>query len=432
MRYQLQVKSYPNQKHRIIVPYAIYHQHKSIRKIQNGPYLSTCEWLSHNKDTSIIYISSSLLQQLQLTVEQTYTISLSNYLCSIVYQLGIFIANMGQIDRYSDSFQTLVETGHTFGFDTILFHYKDLDFHHLTVTGYTYTNNTWSKISSPIPPVVYNRLPNRKIEAHPSVQQQKEHLKTYSIIFNPDFFNKWNVFRLCMQSSTSRYLLPHTIFQPSQNTVLEWIERTPCYIKPIHGSKGKGIYYLEKIDHHYAITYTQIGEQVTNKYSTFEELFTNHFDEGLQGYVIQEAIPLLANDQKKIDIRVHTNKDEHNNWHTSIIYIHQEDQVSILTHASYSADVYHLDDYFSAKEAESIQNKLNAIVLSLSNHLDQHYKGQLGELAFDFGIDNEKKLWLFEINAKPGWFVFEGSTLFYKEYKEICQYLYRYAFYLAK
>ncbi|MFC4403164.1 YheC/YheD family protein [Gracilibacillus xinjiangensis] len=429
MLYKLQVKEYPNTKNRIIVPNSIYTVHKKVRKMVNGPNYVNCDWLSHNKDNTTIFISSELMRQLQFKTNKFYQFNIIETSCMVYYQFGILTAGWQQIERHASIFQEMTHIGNLYGFDTLLFGYKDIDFHINKIKCYHFEKNRWTSTIQPFPRVIYNRLPNRKLEAHPVVKQTKQMLQTTSIIFNPEFFNKWRVYEIFMQNNSVQYLLPHTIFQPSIDTLGEWIDHSDIYLKPVHGSKGNGIFHIYKNNREYMVSHFINNKLERSSHSTTDSIINKYFPYGLKDYVIQEAIPLFEKDKRKVDFRIHTNKNDKNKWEVSLHYARQVDDHFITTHISRGASIISIFDFFSEKDATMLLQKLEQIVLTLSGIIDNYYNGGTGELGFDLGIDQEKKIWLLEVNAKPGWTVFDYPE-YHNDKHNIFRLLYRYAFFL--
>jgi hypothetical protein len=60
-----------------------------------------------------------------------------------------------------------------------------------------------------------------------------------------------------------------------------------------------------------------------------------------------------------------------------------------------------LKDEFG-EEADKIKGFLERFALSFSSHLDTLYEHPFDELGIDVGIDYLERLWLFEVNWRPG------------------------------
>ncbi len=242
---QLRIKEYTNPKPRIIVPHDIYRYNTVIRKIKNGPYSTTCECLSHYQRTDTIYISSALMQQLHLQNNHHYSMRFIGDTCVITYTLGIFIANSRQLHRSAHQLKEIVQVGgEKYGFITYVFGYKDVDLSKQKIQAYQYYKQQWLTTNVDIPFVIYNRIPNRKLEAHHQIKKIKQGLQSTSIIFNHDFFNKWQVYEYLFQDNESRHLLPQAIFQPSEQSVKDWLNSTSIYLKPLQKYRGGEESYL--------------------------------------------------------------------------------------------------------------------------------------------------------------------------------------------
>ena len=53
-------------------------------------------------------------------------------------------------------------------------------------------------------------------------------------------------------------------------------------------------------------------------------------------------------------------------------------------------------------EGYDMQKILEQFAIRFSEKFDALYKGQLDELGIDIGIDENKKLWIYEVNWRPG------------------------------
>ncbi|WP_163537148.1 YheC/YheD family protein [Gracilibacillus sp. YIM 98692] len=429
----LRIREYFNPKSRVIVPQKLYTSFQHINQVQNGPYHAYCDCLSHDRHPDVVYISSALMEQIRLQGRSHCQLQVIEDTCIFAYQLGVFIASINHTNlssaRHFSLYEEMSRIGQTFGFDTIFFGYQHVDLTSNKIEGYHFLDNQWKRTTTNIPPVIYNRIPNRKMESHPKIKIVKQVLNTTSIIFNPDFFNKWQMYEYLMKEEKCRYLLPYTIFQPSLNTIEEMMEQNAVYLKPIHGSKGNGICLIEKIDDQIAITNYKSHTALKQYYRDIDSFQAEYFPKGFQHYVLQEAIPLMKHQGNAIDFRIHTNKDEQSNWQVTLIFGKQTSNKSFTTHITKGGSVLLLSQLFSAKEQKQIEQKLIETAINLSKIVDRSIHGTIGELGFDIGIDEEKKLWLFEINAKPGWMVFDHPQLSHLS-RDVFSSLYQYAFFL--
>ncbi len=56
-------------------------------------------------------------------------------------------------------------------------------------------------------------------------------------------------------------------------------------------------------------------------------------------------------------------------------------------------------------------SKLSEAALNISKALERNMEGIIGEIGFDFGLDRNGHVWLFEANSKPGRSIFKHPQL---------------------
>lgn len=85
---------------------------------------------------------------------------------------------------------------------------------------------------------------------------------------------------------------------------------------------------------------------------------------------------------------------------------------SITTHLSNGGTVKTLAEVYDdpAERVEVIKSFLQ-LALTASHVLHDHIEGFIGEIGFDFGIDQNGKVWMFEANSRPGRSIFSHPNL---------------------
>ncbi|SHM48113.1 YheC/YheD family protein [Gracilibacillus kekensis] len=397
----LQIKVYHINKNRIIVPKSHYFRMKDVKLIHHGFKKVPCEVLSHNQKQNTVYLSSSIMKHLHLKNQSDVIIYSNKNSCSIYYLFGVLVHQQPNKLKHEPLYQEMARVGHTLGFETILFSPQDLDRISHTTNGSIFQQHNWTKIETDIPPVIYNRIPNRAIENHTKIKQAKSYLKTTSILFNPHFFDKWHVYDQLKNSDDVNYLLPETTFHPSQTTINEALTQHPIYLNPLSYSKKYNKYYIEKVDNRLFVAIT--GKQKEHSYFESTELFFNeYFPKGAQQYVLQDAIRYMEVQGEPFLFRIYTLKNFDNQWRVVLHYMKK----FVLSSYDTSETVIPLSMVFTKKEAAAMLKKLDDIALKLSSIVDAQMDNSFGELGFDIGLDQENRLWLAEVYAKPSWDIF--------------------------
>lgn len=287
-----------------------------------------------------------------------------------------------------------------------------------TITAYFYNEQRWVQHEIPFPHVVYDRLPNRQTENHRAIARVKERLQHEYLIpwFNPGFFNKWDIYRCLQKDEAAVSYLPET----HRFTNFEQIEYLlskygHVYIKPMNGSLGSGIYQVRYAfeENEYYCRYRDADGNKLRKYHSLEYLINHLLSRyDLETFIVQQGISLLRINGQPVDFRIHTNKDRHGHWRMSAIAAKIAGQGSMTTHMNNGGDVKTLDEIFpDPVERENVLKKLTTAVLLLSESIDTHLEGCIGEIGFDLGLDKTGKVWLFEANSKPGRSIFHHPKL---------------------
>lgn len=294
------------------------------------------------------------------------------------------------------------------------------------IIGLSLKKGIWKESSFPFPDVVYNRCFNKKLIA---IERMEKAIGRNKCFNNINFFNKWDIYNLLKQSSLKSYV-PDTFFHNEVN-VSELLEKYKLvFIKPPYGSKGKFVYRVELMDngdthislHSLAPRYIcREGESIQEK---LDELL------GQKKYMFQQGIRMSQLDHRYFDIRVLVQKDILGEWTVS----------AIICRVAY-------EHYFNTSMCETIcdvaeilprlvsPEKINKILRSLyeasvkaAQEVETHM-GSLGELSVDFVLDEQRRLWIIELNGKP-------QKDIYKDFKRINRIIYsrplEYAYYLSQ
>ncbi|KGX85290.1 YheC/YheD family endospore coat-associated protein [Pontibacillus litoralis] len=437
--FQFNLRSYESHKNRIIVPMDAYRSFKHVQAIYFGIKEEAIEVMTHQKNDATIYLSQSIINKLHIERLSLSTCYVQGEQLIIQPYLGVFTAGFDSsssrpLGERTAVMENMAQAGEAYGWETAFFGYQHINWEANTINAFTFHDSKWQRQTFPIPHIIYDRIPNRQVEHHPSVHEAKRKLKLHSQWFNEGFFNKWKIYDQLIRIQGVAHLLPPTVLHPSSDKLFDMIQKHgSVYIKPIHGSKGIGIKKCTLLTQLEAIecSYYVDEKKVHNRYYHFDQLMKQQFPNGLAGYIVQPAIALQTIRSTPIDYRVHTNKNEKNEWEVSVVCCKFAGKGSLTTHVQRGGSVHTLTDIYADSESQVIFNKLERAALLVSNTLHHQSKTPLGELGLDFGIDEEGEIWLFEVNSKPGYAIFEHP--FYRQQQSvILTYPYQFATYLQQ
>lgn len=431
-------KIYRGKHHRILVPMELYPKFKPISFLQHGQKRTEIDVFVHQKDEDTIFITEPLKELLMLPSQDTISWRLHQNICIINSLLGVFTAGFSDsspiLGARTEVFQMMTEAGKSHGYDTIFFGHQHVDLENRVINGVKWDGDSWIKTTVPYPLVIYNRLPNRKVENLPTVKEVTKDLQKSSYYFNTRFFNKWYIYDRLRKKQNCAHYLPETILHPSKQRIIDLLKKEKrIYIKPVNGSKGNGIISATLTEQTSELSCKFYHDDRVHQelYQEFDQFFQHHFPSGLHGFIVQPEINLIQKNNSAMDFRVHTNKNEYNKWELTALCAKFAGKGSLTTHVKRGGSVHTLDDFFSKEEGHQIFRKLQKAALIISENLEATLKDKIGEIGFDFGIDVDGNVWLFEANSKPGFGIFEHPSI-KKEAAHILSYLYRYADFLAE
>lgn len=423
MRKRYLIEVAPNDQLIVFCPPSLM-EDKVLNKIAFGSKSMEVDFRPHPDSHNRIVISKPIQKVLQFpNLRQPLHAFIENGVLYIGPLVGIFTAGFTQlpeqpIGERTTFFSKLLSVGKNVGACVFIFGEQHIDWEQGVIEGIFYHQQTWQSIEVPFPNVIYDRLPNRKSENSRKLTRVKQRLQKDYLIpwYNPGFFNKLDIYeRLLQDGSVENYLPethPFTSFSKIETMLTKFGH---VYIKPKNGSLGLGIHQIlyDRNSGYYYCRYQDRNEiNRLRKFSTLENLFKWVFpNQSLENMVVQQGIHLIRTNQRAVDFRVHTNKDESGNWQVSAIAAKIAGQGSVTTHKRNGGEIKTIAEIFPNDECELYTKKLSQAALTLSQALERNISGIIGEIGFDLGIDKNGDVWLFEANSKPGRSIFSHPKL---------------------
>lgn len=307
------------------------------------------------------------------------------------------------------NFIDIMTEGKKQGANVFVFTPDDLDWNLQLVKGrfYNKSKKTWYTKTLPFPDVVYNRVPNREFEATPYVSEtiQKLQMSPRLHLFNPHFFDKWELFQILKTSQLQKYL-PETRLVMGESDFVELLRKhKTLYLKPTSGKAGNGIYQVSKQGPLFLLSSSVDGKKVRKQFSHSQQLW-GFLQPVIKKapYIAQQAIPLLTYEGAPFDVRVLVQKNIEGVWEVSGVGYRAAGKDGITTHVPQGGKIIDrqsaLDPYFGKENSQLLLNNIKETAIQVARQLDQHY-GSLGEMSMDLGVTHNQDIWFFEANAKP-------------------------------
>lgn len=256
-------------------------------------------------------------------------------------------------------------------------------------------HRNWIKMKAPLPDIIYNRLYSHEDEAD-QLEQVQNLADLYRIpIFNPSFFDKWELYlQLKSHEEIGRHL-PRTALLSEGNLAEFLTKYGAVYIKKRKSKKGIGLAYIYSNGHSYILKTTSAKTFLFPSIIKVVQYFGN--TESLHSYIVQEAIATLPYEGKKFDYRILAHaKGLSIGFDVTGIGVRVANTQQVTTHVPSGGSIVSLEDLPFELDVPSVRNLINLC----GKHLSTFYEN-LGEFSADIGMTPEGKLFLFELNAKP-------------------------------
>ncbi|GLB58773.1 YheC/YheD family endospore coat-associated protein [Cytobacillus sp. NCCP-133] len=282
-----------------------------------------------------------------------------------------------------------------------------------SVNGYIYlpAKDKWAEARFPLPHLVYNRVPFRKLEQKETFQKAFLFFKKNKIpFFNPGFLDKYEVCQLLKAYPPLQKYIPDTILITDKSKLSHFIHTYKnIYLKPASGSKGKGIYRLSMQDGEKVIIN---GLNHAFNYTHFEG-FWNEWSIPLtdKAYIAQEAMSSAKIDGKRFDFRILVHFCN-GSFQVTGIGIRQAQGQEITTHIPNGGILIPYEMVRTQEHDDFIQ-----MAAAQTGKLLEKSKGFYGEFSIDAGRTDEGNYVIYEINSKP--MSFDELSIEKKRIKEL-------------
>lgn len=269
-----------------------------------------------------------------------------------------------------------------------------------TIEGYYYNPQTegnqscWTKGVFPYPGAGFRRTWINKSSRYDDLL-----IHIQRKIFNPYFFNKWELKEVLLTDPVVGEHLPYTrlLDHVSMKDMLNRFGSV--YLKPASGSMGRGIMKVQNAAKGYLIIYRNNTKSFIGKQDSLIA-FLNRLKKKAR-YLIQQ--PVVCKYQRKIvDFRVIMQKDGSQQWTCSGIIarfgrsgkIYTNDVSAIRSGRDALQTVFQLNEH----EARSKEEEIISISSQACMVMEKKY-GVFGDVGLDVVVDPNLKVWLLEINS---------------------------------
>lgn len=325
--------------------------------------------------------------------------------------LGIMVCQLkNNLFKEKHYYQLLQQLGMKKNLFVYVFYPNFIDWQRREVKGFQYNFklNKWEVNWFPLPDYVYDRCFYTSSQKYLKYKPYIEQIQVRNILFlGHGLKGKWSVYQILSNNNNFLKHLPKT--SPYKNTqqLIKWLKYFPVILKPTGGSHGIGVI---KVIHH-KNKYEIIGRNFNNK--KIHQIFNNQeqFIKWIQSFIkgkrflIQRFVNLTNSKDQPYDIRVLVQKNQQGDWENIGMAARVGEASNITSNLHGGGKVQSTTDLltheFGKEKSKKIINQINELSRLLPPYIESIH-GRLFELGLDMGVDRQGKVWIIEVNSKPG------------------------------
>jgi hypothetical protein len=279
---------------------------------------------------------------------------------------------------------------------------KDVNLTTRRITGYVYKGGgTWNKRTLPFPKI------NMDIGFYTGSQGTRATLvkKVPAFPFTGyGIGNKIRIQKHLIASPVLRpYLLPTEQVKDPDGFIAFAKKYRSVMLKPINGWGGRDIVRVTLENGQFKV---QSNNELTQRLSASG--LRNFIRRALrkERHLMQQWIDIRNKQGVIYDIRALMLKKSEDNWQTAGIAVREAKRGRITSNLKSGGHAYEASAYlkkeFGDEKGEALAKSIRELAEYIPDFTEKSYKSRLCELGIDLAVDASGKLWLLEINIKPG------------------------------
>ncbi|WP_438446137.1 YheC/YheD family endospore coat-associated protein [Gorillibacterium sp. sgz5001074] len=332
--------------------------------------------------------------------------------------LGIMTHDIDGIPPFGEApfCARLCRLGRGLGLQVYVFSPLWVDPERMQVRGFTISRNGigWEEGIFPLPDLIYDRsfFVNRSdYLRHKAAVRRLQQLKATPCLGH-GLKSKWEALVYLGRDPELRPYLPKTVKLARPGLPAEWLRTAErVFLKPLSGSQGKGAAMAERLPSGYRVRArdsTNRSIERTFRDSAGLTAWIRSFT-GNRKYLLQQYLELQSGDGTAWDVRSLVQKNGQGLWELTGMAVRLGGTGSITSNLHGGGDAFEvlpfLERQFGSDRAADIAGKLRFLSERIPPALEAS-NGRMAELGIDLGVDRNGRVWIIEVNTKPGRSVF--------------------------
>jgi hypothetical protein len=312
-------------------------------------------------------------------------------------------------------FEQLTLEGKKQGLEVFIFNPGRIHWKTRTVPAWHYHHPRWKQQTVPLPHLIYDRCyyvnARHYMKYKPHVQKITQDPQIR--LLGRALGGKYQTYLILKEHPEIRTYLPETKRLTHAQELFSFLRKhTRVLIKPNGGSHGRGVVAIEQITPSSFLLKgrTKFNRPFSVQFQTPVRL--SHWVEQTirdTRYILQPLLSLNTPDGRPFDVRILVQKNGRKKWETTGLAIRtgQPDSITSNLHGGGQALPFQpfLKQHYTPQEAAKISSSIHYLSEIVPPFIESRH-GPLVELGIDIGIDENKDVWIIEVNSKPGRSVF--------------------------
>ncbi|QED46225.1 YheC/YheD family endospore coat-associated protein [Cytobacillus dafuensis] len=285
------------------------------------------------------------------------------------------------------------------GFHFFYFSYQCVQFDSQKINGWIYEKGNWIQKEMDFPNVIINNSSPKSIKQKEIYSRLKKMIPFTSHTVG----NKMKVYKKILRDGEfADYLIPTFPLESTEKTI-ELLEKAKTIvIKPYSGNHGKKVIFIQG-DALKGFTIINGDHKDLLDSKSFDLLIEELKHE--QKYLTQPFIECKTKTGLTYDFRLHVQKNGSGNWDINLIYPRISGSAKLISNISSGGYRGDLDRFLKDEFGNEYFNKqrlLEKFAIAFASHFESLYNHSFDELGIDVGMDENGKIWIFEVNWRPG------------------------------
>jgi len=267
------------------------------------------------------------------------------------------------------------------------------------VDGEVYIDNTWKSVRTKIPTFI-DISPYCMKRRNKSIMQ---YLRQNTSLSDKGLnrFSKEKLQNLLKEDDAFSHLVIPTIQAAVFEDVLNFVDTYGTIVlKPVSGERGVGVFILNKTDAGFVLGHSKEESDLS------EHGLEQFFQENIAGkkYILQKYVQSRTVQGDPFDCRVHVEKNRKGKWQSARHFIRMGIGQKVVSNVSQGGGIGDVEPFLKANFGDGwkdIDQRLNELADTLPYKFENLRGYKMMSLGMDVGIDQDGRLYLFEINTAP-------------------------------